>query len=249
MENNSRRILLTGDDFGRNAEINAAVEQWHRAGAINQASVMVNEPGAEDAAAIARANPGLRVGLHLTLCDGRSSDGGSMKKSPTVSGLAFAFFPGARVWIRREAAAQFERFLALGFAPGHWDGHTHLHLHPTVLAVTLPIAVAHGFRFVRLMREPYAPGHGSGLVRIFSALSFHAAPRLRAAGIGFSDAVFGLRKSGRMDLVEVRRGVRCSREKLTEIYFHPGAETHLRDPSEVAGIVAEGVGEGETRRD
>jgi predicted glycoside hydrolase/deacetylase ChbG (UPF0249 family) len=235
MEDNTRRLLLTGDDFGRNAAINAAIEQWHRAGALTHAGLMVNESGADEAVKIARQNPNLRVGLHLTLCDGCASNGSAMRPSPALAGLRFAFFPGARAWLRREIAAQFEKFRAFGFAPSHWDGHTHLHLHPLVLALTIPIAVAHGFRFTRLVREPRGRGF---LPRVFSILSARAVPKLRAQGIGFADAVFGLSKSGRMDLDEVRRAAECARTRLTEIYFHPGAESVLTDPAEVAAVLA-----------
>lgn len=235
MEDNPRRLILTGDDFGRSAAVNEAIEQWHRAGALTQAGLMVNEPCAEEAVAVARRNPALRVGLHLTLCDGRASDGTAMGVSPTVAGLKFAFFPGARAWLRREIAGQFEKFKRLGFGPTYWDGHTHLHLHPLVLRTTIPIAVAHGFRFTRLVREPAARGF---LPRVFLMLSAYAAPRLRAAGIGFADAVFGLSKSGRMDPDEIRRALGRSGGGTTEIYFHPGAETVLKNPAEVAALVA-----------
>ena len=235
MEDNTRRLLLTGDDFGRSAAINAATEQWHRAGALTQAGLMVNEPGVDEAVEIGRRNPSLRVGLHLTLCDGRASDGSLMGRSPALAGLRFAFFPGARAWLRREISAQFEKFAQLGFTPTYWDGHTHLHLHPLVLRITIPIAVAHGFRFTRLVREP---GTRGVLPRVFNILSARAAPKLRAAGIGFADAVFGLGKSGRMDPDEVRRAVRHASTGTTEIYFHPGAETVLTDPAEVAAVVA-----------
>lgn len=235
MEDNTRRLLLTGDDFGRSAAINAAIEQWHRAGALTHAGLMVNEPGIAEAVEIARRNPNLRVGLHLTLCDGRASDGSSMGASPALAGLRFAFFPGARAWLRREISAQFAKFAKLGFAPTYWDGHTHLHLHPLVLAITIPIAVEHGFCSTRLVREPGARGF---LPRVFSILSKRATPKLRAAGIGFADAVFGLSKSGRMDLDEVRRAAESARTRLTEIYFHPAAEAVLKDPEEVAAAVA-----------
>ena len=103
-----------------------------------------------------------------------------------------------------------------------------------MLALTLPVARAHGFRFTRLVREPGARGF---LPRVFSILSAHAAPKLRAAGIDFADAVFGLQKSGRMDLDEVRRAVRHAATGTAEIYFHPGAEEILTDPTQVAEIV------------
>ncbi len=232
--------MLTADDFGRSVAVNAAIEHWHVAGAVTHAGLMVNEPGVEQAVEIARRNPKLRVGLHLTLCDGRASDGRMMPRSPTLSGLRFVFFPGARSWLRREIAAQFAKFGQLGFSGTHWDGHTHLHLHPVVLPLTIPVAVERGFRFTRLVREPRGGGGGRGLLPwIFSRLSANAAPKLRAAGIEFTDAVFGLSKSGRMDLDEVRRAVESSRSRRTEIYFHPGAETVLTNPAEIAAVLVQ----------
>ena len=234
MEDNPHRLILTGDDFGRSPEVNAAIERWHRAGALTQASLMVNEAHVADAVEIARRNPALRVGLHLTLCDGRDSRGGAMSHSPALAGLRFVFFPGARSWLRGEIAAQFARFRSLGFGPTYWDGHTHLHQHPVVLALTVPIAREHGFRFTRLVREP---GPRAILPGVFSMLSACAIPRLRAAGVGFCDAVFGLRKSGRMDPDDVRRAAQHASHAVTEIYFHPGAEGVLTDPAAVAACI------------
>jgi len=242
MNDNPRRLLLTGDDFGRSPEVNREIERWHRAGALTQASLMVNEPFAEEAAAIARRNPGLSIGLHLTLCDGRTSDGAMMGRSPFRAGMRLAFSPSARAWLAGEISAQFAKFRALGFGPDYWDGHAHLHLHPVVLGLTIPVAVAQGFRFTRLVREP---GPRGILPWIFQMLSANAAPRLRAAGIGFADAVFGLRKSGRMDVAEIERALRHANGGTTEIYFHPGAESVLTDPADVHGLCCLGPGKRE----
>lgn len=223
----ARRLILTADDFGRSPEVNAAVVEWHRAGAITHASLMVNEPHAAAAVELARTLPDLRVGLHLTLCDGVASDGSPLPASPGWAGLRYAFSPRSRRWLRHEIAAQFERFLALGLKAGHWDGHTHLHLHPVVMGLTLPIAVRHGFQRTRLVREP---GPFSIIPAIFHWLSGRAAPPLRRAGIGFADYVFGLRKSGRMDEAEIVRAQGYAIKGVTEIYFHPGAESILTVP-------------------
>ena len=53
-------LVITGDDFGRTADVNRAVERYHCAGALDQASLMVAEPHAEDAVAIPRRCPELR---------------------------------------------------------------------------------------------------------------------------------------------------------------------------------------------
>jgi chitin disaccharide deacetylase len=228
----ARRLTLTADDFGRSPAVNAEIERWFRAGALTQAGLMVCEPHAHAALDVARRNPGLRLGLHLTLCDGHASDGATMTRSPALAGLRFAFWPGARAWLRREIAAQFTRFREFGLPPTYWDGHAHLHLHPVVLGITLPIAREHGFHFTRLVREPGPPAL---LPWVFNRLSALAAPRLRGAGIGFPDAVIGLRKTGQMGIAEFHRAL-CQ-DGDTEIYFHPGAETTLPQPEEVAALL------------
>jgi predicted glycoside hydrolase/deacetylase ChbG (UPF0249 family) len=195
---------------------------------------MVNEPAAEDAVAMASKVPGLRVGLHLALCDGRASDGAPLPRTPGGAGLRFAFWPGARAWLRREVEAQFARFVQLGVGTAYWDGHTHLHLHPAVMRIALPIAQRNGFRATRLVREPGPP---AVLPWIFRKLSNRAVPRLREAGITFTDYVFGLRKTGRMDLPEFERAIEWSKKGATEIYFHPGAERGLPPPETVAELL------------
>jgi predicted glycoside hydrolase/deacetylase ChbG (UPF0249 family) len=220
----ARRLILTADDFGRSSSVNAEIERWCHAGALTQTSLMVNEPHAAAAVEISRTLPKLQIGLHLTLCDGLASDGTAMARSPTWAGLRFAFWPGARAWLRREIAAQFARFRDFGLPAAYWDGHTHLHLHPVVMSLALPVARQHGFTFTRLVREPGPPA----LVPwIFQKLSARAIPALHTVGVGFADRVLGLRKSGRMEVADLDRALAQSSEGTTEIYFHPGAEKFL----------------------
>jgi predicted glycoside hydrolase/deacetylase ChbG (UPF0249 family) len=225
------QIILTADDFGRSPGVNSAIEQWVRAGALTQASLMVNEGHATEAVAIARRLPQLRIGLHLTLCDGRSSDATQLPKSPGWAGMKYAFWPGARAWLKKEIAAQFQKFGEFGLPPTYWDGHTHLHLHPVVMGIAIPLAEAHGFTSTRLVREPGPPAL---LPWIFHQLSERVRPRLHAAGIGFTDSVFGLRRTGRMNQAEFDRAFAWAPRGSLEIYFHPGAEKLLPDPRWVA---------------
>ena len=69
----SRRLIVNADDFGRSASINQAVVRAHREGILTTTSLMVNEPAFEEAVALARENPMLGVGLHLTLLCGHST--------------------------------------------------------------------------------------------------------------------------------------------------------------------------------
>ena len=228
-----KQLILTADDFGRSPEINAAIERAHRAGFLTQASLMVNESAVDDAVRIARRNPNLCVGLHLTLCDGRAAcaspltDGaGLLPASPASAGLRYYFSPQLAVPLREEIRAQFTRFRALGFAPSYWDGHTHLHLHPTVFRLALPIAHQHGFRAMRLVREAGMP---SPLTLIFLGLSQAAIHALVKHQIQFADRVFGLRDTGQMTTATLRRLLERLPIGLSELYFHPGAEPREPD--------------------
>ena len=68
-----RRLIVNADDFGRSSSINEAVIRAHREGILTTASLMVNEPACEEAVALAKENPRLAVGLHLTLLCGHSA--------------------------------------------------------------------------------------------------------------------------------------------------------------------------------
>ena len=62
-----RRLIVNADDFGRTSEINEAVIAAHQRGILTTASLMVNGAAAAEAVGLARQNPRLGVGLHLTL--------------------------------------------------------------------------------------------------------------------------------------------------------------------------------------
>ncbi len=237
-----KQLILTADDFGRSPEINAAIERAHRAGFLTQASLMVNEPAVEDAVRIAQRNPALMIGLHLTLCAGRASRvsaltdaRGDFAASPARAGVRYFFSTALVEPLRAEIRAQFERFRALGFPPSYWDGHTHLHLHPTIFRLTLPLAREHGFSAMRLVREPATI---NPVPMIFQALSRAAIPHLTENGITFSDQVFGLRTTGRMTTAVVAELLEKLPVGTSELYFHPGAESEEPDYATLLPLLA-----------
>ena len=63
----TRRLIVNADDFGLSPSVNSAVIRAHREGILTSASLMVNESGFDEAVKLAKENPRLGVGLHLTL--------------------------------------------------------------------------------------------------------------------------------------------------------------------------------------
>ena len=66
----ARTVTFSADDFGLTPAVNAGIERAHRDGILQAASLMVGAPAAAEAVRIARANPRLRVGLHLVVIEG-----------------------------------------------------------------------------------------------------------------------------------------------------------------------------------
>lgn len=157
-------IILNADDFGRSTGINTAVIRAHHEGVLTSASLMVTGDAVEEAITLARETPTLAVGLHVVVANGRSVlspgeiphlvDGdGHFSNDPIRIGLRYYFSRMARAELTRELAAQFERFTTTGLPLSHVDSHLHLHLHPIVFDLMLPLAVKFGARGVRLPRD------------------------------------------------------------------------------------------------
>src|SRR5579864_183500 len=156
------RLIVNADDFGRSSQINRAVLRAYREGILGSASLMVAGDAAEEAIEMARQNPGLAVGLHLVVVDGPPvlpaarlrhlvDDRGRLPDAPVRLGMKYAFSRRARRELAAEVAAQFERFAATGLPLSHVDGHQHMHMHPVVFDLLLPLGTKFGAGRVRIV--------------------------------------------------------------------------------------------------
>ncbi len=236
-----KRLLVTGDDFGLALEVNEAIERAYGEGVLRTASLMVGGAAAEDAVARAHAMPGLGVGLHLVLVEGRPTldqEQVSMLLDPqgvfledfVRAGFRFFFRPGIRRQLAAEIRAQFEAFRATGLELDHVNAHNHMHLHPTILGLLIEIGRDYGLPPIRFPREHFRWNPGSGWLRETRramgdlALSPWMAllrRRLRTAGVLHNDQVLGNVDSGHMNEETVLRLLDTLPAGTTEMYFHP----------------------------
>ncbi len=239
-----RWLIVSGDDFGAAPEINTAVVRAHRDGILTATSLMVTGAAAADAVARAHAHPGLAVGLHLVLAQGRPAAppadiphlvtaGGTFGRQPVALGFRYAWHcarGAGRTALRREITAQLDAFRATGLPLAHVDGHLHMHLHPMVLPILLELAPRYGIRAIRVAREDLGAALRHDRRRIarkvaegtvFRALAAWAAPRLRAAGIVVADRVLGMHQTGHVDEAYLLAVVRELPAGVTELYCHP----------------------------
>ncbi len=239
-----RRLVVNADDFGRSQAVNEAVARAHREGILTTASLMVNEPFAEEAVALARLNPGLGVGLHLVLVCGAAAlsakeipqlaDGrGQFSENAVAAGWRYFASARCRAQLRLEIAAQFERFRATGLRLDHVNGHLHLHLHPVVFGILMENAERWGIRAVRLTDDRLGLnarlasgrwGYRLSHAAIFRALSARARPVLERKGIRHTDAVFGLLQNGRVFSEFVGKLLRVLPAGDSELYSHPSLD-------------------------
>src|SRR5262249_17402554 len=240
----ARRLVVNADDFGRSPGINAAVIRAHREGILTTASLMMNEPATDEAVQLARENPRLGVGLHLTLLCGRPAltareipgllnGNGCFSDNPVIVGFRYFFNLGLRAQLRAEIQAQFERFRATGLPLDHVNGHLHLHLHPTVFGILMESAREWGITHLRLTCEPFwldarlARGHWlyrAGHALIHRLLSGRARPALLQNKIRHTQRVFGLLQNARVDEAYMSKLLPALPAGDSELYSHPSLD-------------------------
>jgi hopanoid biosynthesis associated protein HpnK len=233
-----RRLILNADDLGLAAETNEGIERAHREGVLTAASLMTGEAGFEEGVRVARANPGLAVGLHLTLTDGvptlpasripaLTQKNGRFRDDMAGMGLTLAVSREARAELAAEVAAQMARFAATGLACDHVNAHKHYHLHPNIAAALLQVAAEAGVRCLRLPWEPGelvraveadAPGTGEWAIRPWCRILRRRAAR---RGLVAPDRVVGLAWSGHFATGRLLGVLPRLPEGVTELYFHP----------------------------
>ena len=244
---NKRTLIVTGDDFGLSSGVNQAIIKAHQDGILTSASLMVTGRAFEEAVGLARANPGLSVGLHIVLLQGRSvlshekiprlvDSDGNFPNNSFLAGMRYFFSKAAQLELREELRAQLERFFSTGLRLDFLSGHLNIHVHPTVLGILVELAQEFGVRAFRLPREGLLlnlKAVGAGLPRpdrpfsqllhylTFRLLSRYCKDVLIKKGFLFPDSVYGLLQYGDMNLRYIKYLLEHLPGGLTEVYFHP----------------------------
>jgi hopanoid biosynthesis associated protein HpnK len=239
-----RRLIVNADDFGLSSSVNEAVIRAHREGILTTASLMVNEGGSDEAVKLAKKNPQLGVGLHLTLLMGQSAlppekipglvnPRGEFSVKPVATGFRYFFRRELREQLRAEIHAQFEKFHGTGLPLDHVNGHLHLHLHPVVFQILMEEADKLRVRRLRLTREPFwmdlPLARGNRLYRsthaaIYFFLSWRAQTALRREKIRHTRRVFGLLQNARVNEDYVLKLLSVLPPGDSELYSHPSLD-------------------------
>lgn len=240
----NRRLIVNADDFGRSHSINEAVIRAHREGILTSASLMMNEMAAAEAVELAKQNPQLGIGLHLTLLYGHSALSpaqipglvnarGEFSEKPATSGLRYFVNRGLREQLRGEIHEQFKRFAQTGLELDHLNGHLHMHLHPVVFRILMEDWDKFGFKRARLTRDRFwintKLARGRWLYRtshavIYQILAARSRRDFLQRGIKYVPNVFGLMQDSHVDESYLTKLLPLLPAGDSELYSHPSLD-------------------------
>lgn len=241
----ARMLIVNADDLGRTPGVNEGILRAHREGIVTSATVMMNMPATEEALRLARAEPGLGLGVHLNF-----TSGPPLLPPDEVSALV-----GPNGWflgqdtlaaspdvidvaqLRSELRTQIERFRALAGEPDHLDCHHFVHLHPRFFEVYLSLAAECGCP-VRAPLSHAADAVPNSLVPDASPAELgewivRDRAMLEASGVGYPKRFIGAFHGEPNVTVEALLSILSSLgEGITELMTHPGvADRPLREES------------------
>jgi predicted glycoside hydrolase/deacetylase ChbG (UPF0249 family) len=216
-------LVVTADDLGLSPGVTKGILESHRRGIVRSTSLIVTADSSAEAAAQARMEPDLEVGLHIDLVGGWPvSDPAAVRSLVDEDGRFVGLAELTKRLLSRrirarDVAAEVRAQAALarswGILPLAWDSHRHVHLMPPVARVVGRVARDEGVRWVRRARSPRAwSGPKETALRaatFVSALAFRGIPgnrwyvditsqrpRLDAAGVALLATYGGVGEIG-----------------------------------------------------
>lgn len=151
----TKKLIVNADDYGNSPAVSEGIRHAYLTGIVTSTTAMMNIPGAADQVREGMvACPGLGMGVHLVLSEGRPVLPG--KELATITG-GEPYFPDPEDLLgrldrinfkemEREWTAQVELFTAAaGRGPDHLDAHHHMaYTHPELFRILLDLAERYG---------------------------------------------------------------------------------------------------------
>ena len=239
-----KQLIVNADDFGLHPLINAGIIKGHQEGFITSTSLMPSAPCWQEAVRLAKENPRLGIGVHLTLVGGVPSvlpkeqvsslldDDGLFL--PDYVAFAKRYYSGAvkKAELEAELRAQFERALESGVNITHIDSHQHTHVLPGINSLVLKLSNEYNIIRVRIPKEGYlfTGGFQTGVGRLIgrSGLSFcadMAALRADSLGLRHPQHFYGMLAGGHLNAQLIANILRQLPEGVSEIMTHPGLDS------------------------
>ncbi|UOR11523.1 chitin disaccharide deacetylase [Halobacillus amylolyticus] len=140
-----KKLIINADDFGYSRGINFGIIDAFQHGLLTSTTLMTNMPGASHAYQLAKENPNIGVGIHLTLTAGSPI----LKHLQTVTDenghfrnlkYYLGFFDIDLGEVYEEWKAQIKQAIVNGIQPTHLDSHHHIHSYGKLTEVVIDLA-------------------------------------------------------------------------------------------------------------
>jgi predicted glycoside hydrolase/deacetylase ChbG (UPF0249 family) len=196
----SRYLIVNADDFGLSAGVNRGIIECAERGILTSASLMVRWPAAAEAAAYAKQNRNISVGLHVDL-------GEWVLRNGEWELLYKVVDPEDKQAVEAEITHQLAEFRRLvGRNPSHLDSHQHIHRNEPARSIMLKLARELGVP----LRE--------------------CDPRVRYCGDFYGQDVDGNNLPGAITAPNLKQILNSLPEGVTELGCHPGYDDGLQTP-------------------
>jgi hopanoid biosynthesis associated protein HpnK len=243
-----KNLIVNADDLGWTEGVNRGIAEAHRNGIVTSASLLANGAAFRSGVELARATPGLGVGVHLNLTDGPPvatpelvaslvTNVGEFEGGPEALLLRLATRDVALCEVEQEWEAQIEKVQQAGIQPTHLDGHKHVHMLPGLFEIALRLAKRYEIGAIRVaheessLRSALSTGdelHATVVLkqgvqaRGLKLLARDAREQAKRAGISTADYFCGIAQTGELTKEGVARLLRNLPEGTTELMTHPG---------------------------
>ncbi|MDR1699925.1 MAG: chitin disaccharide deacetylase [Lachnoclostridium sp.] len=145
------KLIFNADDFGYSKGVNYGIMEAYQNGVVRSATMMAGMIGFDHAVQLAKENPGLKIGVHLTLTTGKSV-GGIYKTLTDEDGY---FLSQKEIEnranegkldlseVEEEYEVQIKKITTAGICVDHFDGHHHTQNLSGVSDIFLKLAKRH----------------------------------------------------------------------------------------------------------
>ncbi|MER2035718.1 chitin disaccharide deacetylase [Mammaliicoccus vitulinus] len=139
------KVIINADDFGYSNGVNYGIIDAYKNGILTSTTCLTNMPGFTHAIKLAKANPGLGVGIHLALTCGKPLTKNLYSLVDSNGDFRNISHYDQKYYIDvnelyDEWKAQIEKFLSTGLTPTHLDSHHHVNNLELILPVFLKLA-------------------------------------------------------------------------------------------------------------
>ncbi|NSW10294.1 carbohydrate deacetylase [Enterococcus faecalis] len=200
-------LIINADDFGYSEGINYGIIDSFKNGILTSTTLMANMPGFDHAVKLAKENPELGIGVHLTLtCDQPVLDSHRTIVDEQNFFNKLYFYEGKfsidYEELYREWKAQIEKVIHAGIKPTHLDSHHHVNTIPGITEVFVKLAEEYD---LPVRGNFNVPGHLITCDRFFNNFD----------GLGLDKDIWKMMTD--RNLVED-----CLNYKTVEVMCHPG---------------------------